>query len=102
MTFRQALLILPVLALTFAPAASAKHHHKREWRHRTENSAQYRNRYYNKNYRNPYNNGYGYSNGNQNLQSRRLDRNHDGVITPKERGQYYRKYRRQYPNGWRY
>jgi hypothetical protein len=102
MNIKQALLTLPLLALTFAPTVSAKHHSEKEWHRRAENSARARNRYNTNHYRNRAWNGSGSYNSYSNSQLRLLDRNRDGVITPKEREHYYRQYGRQYPNGWRY
>jgi hypothetical protein len=111
--WKRLLLALPVLALSFAPAAEAKHK-KDHWKNYPEQQ-RYRYRYNDNNY---YNNGnrYGYrSNGldrnrdgvieryewrGNNRSFQRQDRNRDGLITPQDRYQYnrnndyYRYYRR--------
>ena len=103
MNFKKTLLTLPLLALSVAPALQARDHTEREMRHRTEKAAEWRahrgyynnssryNQYYNNNGY-PYNPAYNYNrNSYRSRAMQQMDRNHDGVISPREREHFYNK-----------
>ena len=102
MNLKKALLTLPLLALSVAPALQARDHTEREREYRAEKAAERRARhgYYNNSSRyNQYYNNHGYpynpsytANGYRNRVANQMDRNHDGVVTPREREQFYHKY----------
>jgi hypothetical protein len=101
MNFKKALLTLPLLALSVAPALQAGDHTEREAQRRAEKAAERRVRhgYYNNSSRyNQYYDNRGYpinpaytGNAYRNPALRQMDRNHDGVVSQQERAEYYRK-----------
>jgi len=102
MNFKKALLTLPLLALSVAPALQARDHTEREMQRRAEKAAESRahHRYHNYGLRyNQYYNNQGYpynpsytGNAYRSRAAREMDRNRDGVVSQRERAEFYRKY----------
>lgn len=97
MNWKKLLLAVPLLALTYAPPAEARHRDRDHWKRHNQQSSRYR---YNNH--GSYNNRYGYTGQDRNrdgaIERRewrgnnrsfdRLDRNRDGLITPQDRNRY--------------
>jgi hypothetical protein len=97
MDWKKLLFAAPLLALSFAPEAEARDHSRRHenWKRQSEQSYRYR---YNNNYDSRYRyqgqdrnrdgaiNRYEWRGNNRSFE--RLDRNRDGLITPRDRYRY--------------
>ena len=98
MNFKKALLTLPLLALSVAPALQAADHTEREAQRRAEKAAERRVRhgYFNHGSRyNQYYDSHGYpvnpaytGNAYKSPSLQQMDRNHDGVVTARERERF--------------